>query len=139
VKPILLDINVVLDVLLAREPYLADALRVFSAVEAGHYEAWLSAHAITTIHYLCEKHANRNKATTSVRSLLTHFRVAAVNENSIRNALNSEISDFEDAVTVCAAKEAGAAFIITRNIKDFRKSDIPAILPVMLLTNTDNS
>jgi len=44
-------------------------------------------------------------------------------------ALKPDFKDFEDAVQYAAAKQVNADFIITRNIKDFRKSDIPIASP----------
>jgi len=48
-------------------------------------------------------------------------------------ALNSGMTDFEDAVQAVAAKSAGIDMVVTRNKRDFRNSPIPAVLPKELL------
>lgn len=48
-----------------------------------------------------------------------------VNEETIEKGLNSDFSDFEDAVQYFSALQSGCTVIITRNGKDFRKSTIP--------------
>lgn len=45
---ILLDVNVILDVLAAREPHLRDSAAVLSLVEAATVDGSLAAHTITT-------------------------------------------------------------------------------------------
>ena len=59
--------------------------------------------------------------------------MAAVTDTSIRLALGSPIKDFEDAVTHAAAEESDLSIIVTRNIRDFAKGRITAILPEMLI------
>ncbi|MGB3295387.1 MAG: hypothetical protein WBB01_20585 [Phormidesmis sp.] len=48
-------------------------------------------------------------------------------------AVQSTITDFEDAVTSEAAKVAGAEVIVTRNTPDFVDSLVPAVLPTEFL------
>ncbi len=51
-KRILLDANVVLDVLLDRQPYVEASAAAWAAVESGAPEGILAAHAVTAIHCL---------------------------------------------------------------------------------------
>lgn len=62
------------------------------------------------------------------------FEVASVNKLVIENALNSKFTDFEDSVLHESARHAGAEYIITRNIKDFKDSKIPAYTPTEFLS-----
>ncbi len=59
---ILLDTNVVLDLLMAREPFQQDALKLFSKIEKKELEGYLCATTITTIHYLMSKHSDKKRA-----------------------------------------------------------------------------
>ena len=65
---------------------------------------------------------------------MNRFKVIEINENLLGKALSSEIDDFEDAVIEVSSKEKNAEYILTRNIKDFKKSIINAITPEELLT-----
>jgi len=68
-----------------------------------------------------------------IRLLLSLFEVAPVNRAVIENALDLGFSDFEDAVLVEAARHAGADYVITRNITDFKNASIPAYTPTGFL------
>jgi len=128
-KRVLIDTNVVLDVLLERKPYLAASAAVWDAVESGGAEGYLAAHAITTIHYLAQKQLGTRRAKRVIASLLQVFRVAAVDGDVLRDALQYETQDFEDAVSAAAAQATGCEAIVTRDPKGFRASGLPVLTP----------
>jgi len=43
---------------------------------------------------------------------------------------NEKFSDFEDCLQMECAKSYGAKYIVTRNIEDFKYSEVKAILPM---------
>ena len=64
------------------------------------------------------------------KNAVTHFFViATVNRVVLENAAASKFSDFEDAVLHEAACHAGAKYIVTRNIGDFKNSKLPVFEP----------
>lgn len=128
-KRILLDTNVVLEVLLDRQPYVDASAAVWAAVETGVLEGMLAAHAVTTIHYLIRKEMGNTRATRTISAILRVFAVASVSGSVIQEALQSPVSDFEDAVTAAAARLAGCEFIVTRDPKGFRGSPVRPLTP----------
>lgn len=126
---VLIDTNVILDVLLDREPHLKSSKALWVAMEKGLAEGFLSPHALTTIHYLIGRGQNSGTAKRAVASLLRVFQVAAVNHVVIREALEIPSPDFEDAVTAAAARAAGCDFIVTRDPKGFRGSPVRVLSP----------
>jgi predicted nucleic acid-binding protein len=126
---VLVDINVVLDVLLDRRAHVEASAAVWTAIEGRHSEGLLSAHAITTIHYLIRKEAGVAKAKQTIAAILRVFGIAGVDSSVIHDALELRLADFEDAVTVAAAQHADCGFIITGNLKDFRGSPIRCLAP----------
>ncbi len=106
---ILLDTNVVLDILLDRQPHVEASANVWTAIEAGKSEGILAAHAVTTIHCLIRKEVGNIKAKHIVSAVLRVFKIAAVDGAVIQEALQLPFSDFEDAVTAAAARAAGCA------------------------------
>ncbi len=119
---LLLDTNVVLDVLLARTPFDADAAKVMAAVETGAAEGFLCATTVTTIYYLTAKVAGRKTAEKHVGALLRIFQIAPVTDVVLSSALAGKAKDFEDAVLLEAARAVSADAIVTRNPSAFRKS-----------------
>ncbi len=128
-KSILIDIDVIMDVLARREPFFAPAANLWAKVENKHIRAYLASHTITTLFYLISKVKDKKFAEECVRDLLSVFEIAPVDKPTLLLALKAGFKDFEDAVQHAAAKQVNADFIITRNIKDFRKSDIPIASP----------
>lgn len=128
-KRILFDTNVVLDVLLDRQPHVEASAAAWSSVESGVPEGMLAAHAVTTLHYLVRKEMGNIKAKRIISAILRVFGVAAVDSAVVQEALQLPISDFEDAVTAAAARRAGCECIVTRDPKGFRGSPVPSLTP----------
>jgi len=126
---VLFDTNVVLDVLLNRQPFADDAAFLMSRVERSEINGLLCATTITTIHYLMAKALDSGSAIEHLRLLLSLFEIAPVNRVVIETALDCGFTDYEDAVITEAASHAGADYIITRNIRDFKNSPVPAYTP----------
>ena len=132
-KTVLFDTNVVLDVLLDRQPYAEASAAVWAAVESGISKGMLAAHAVTTIHYLVRKEMGTAKARRTLTAILRVFEVAAVDGAVIHEALQLPFSDFEDAVTAAAAQLAGCECIVTRDPKGFHGSPVRALTPEALI------
>ena len=131
---VLFDTNIILDVLLDRKPFSEHASYVLSKVERSEINGFLCATTVTTIHYLLSKYLDKEKAIASINSIMALFEIASVNRLVIENALESKLSDFEDSVLHESARHAGAEYIITRNIKDFKRTKIPAYTPTEFLS-----
>lgn len=126
---IVFDTNVVLDVLLNREPYAINAISLFSAVENKIIQGFLCATTITTIEYLCAKNIGRKSAKQAINALLDLFAIAEVNQKILVAAIDSDFSDFEDAVLYQAGIYVGADGFVTRNIKDFSLAERRIYMP----------
>ena len=128
-RRLLLDVNLILDVLLDRKPHAEDASAVWAAVETGRASGYLSAHAVTTIHYLNARAVGPKMAGDTTQALLSVFDIAVVDEAVLRSAAALKWRDFEDAVTASAAVRARCDTIVTRNPKHFAKASILVIGP----------
>ncbi len=126
---ILFDTNVVLDVLLDRDPFSDIATKLFSRVERKELKGFLGATTITTIYYLASKVAGKKKADQEISKLLSLFQIAPVNKSVLDEAIKSKFSDFEDSVLHLAAKQIDAQGIVTRNPKDFKKATLSIYSP----------
>lgn len=129
---ILFDTNVVLDVLLARQPFLAVATALFSEVEERRIEGFLCATTLTTVDYLLNKTLPTVQARAAIQTLLHLFEVAAVDKTVLSTAAGSAFSDFEDAVLYFAGKQADVSGLVTRNTQDFVHAEYPVYTPTEL-------
>ena len=133
---VLVDTNVVLDVLLDREPYSTSASQLFSAIDRGSVDAAVCATTVTTVHYLATKAAGGHRAVRLVGELLELFAVAPVDRQVLSSAARLGAPDYEDAVIQQAAAAWGAAGIVTRDKTGFaRRAGVPpAVEPDELLS-----
>ena len=122
---VLIDTNVLLDLILARAPWDAEAARLVAAVVDGRLAGFVAAHTVTTVYYLVEKAKGRSVATTAVHDLLVALTVAPLEGNDFQRALALGLPDFEDAVQVAACLKVGATILVTRNPKDFKDAPVP--------------
>jgi predicted nucleic acid-binding protein len=125
---ILLDTNIVVDNLARRDEY-GESLRIFDACENGDVEGVVTTITIMDVMYILRKHLPLVEARNAIQMLLQIAEVIPVLKSDINTALTGDFSDFEDAVQASCAARAKADYIITRNIKDFEHSSVPAILP----------
>jgi predicted nucleic acid-binding protein len=126
---LLVDTNVVLDVLLDRQPHAESSVAIWASVETGQSQGFLAAHAITTIHYLIQRELGAAKAKQLMALMLRVFRVATLDGVVVEKALRLPMADFEDAVTAAAALSSKCEFIVTRDPKGFRGSPVRALAP----------
>ena len=130
---ILFDTNVVLDVLLDREPFSTTAAALFSKVESGVISGFVCATTITTIHYLARKVLGIDSAMEEIKKLMKLFEVAPVNRAVLDASIYSDFKDFEDAVVHESAINKEAQGIVTRDPDGFKNSKINVYSPEELL------
>lgn len=131
---ILLDVNVVLDVLLNRSPWAAEAAAVWDAHRDGRISAHLAAFSVPTIFYIVRRQNDLAKAHESVRLCLETLETAPVTRSTLELARAQPLPDFEDNLQIACAIEAQVQAIVTRNTADFASSPVPALTPTELLS-----
>ena len=135
---ILLDTNVVLDILLHREPWYANAALIFGLSQQNLIKSYVSASAITDIFYVTQKEQGKKEARETIKRLLQVFYPATVTDKNIYQALELEWNDFEDSVQFTVGKGLSADYIVTRNTQDFVSGSIDAVTPEQFIrTITD--
>jgi len=133
------DANVVLDVLLRRQPFDEPASQLLSRAERGDVQGYICASVVTTIFYLARKVVGLDEARRQVCTILSILDVAPVTGPVLREAAESSMSDFEDAVVAASARRVQASAIATRNVRDFAKASVPIYSPASLLVLLDAS
>jgi predicted nucleic acid-binding protein len=126
---ILIDLNVLLDVLMRREPFFSNAARIWALVENGQIDGYVAGHSFSTLFYLYRRQANSVRAYLAIEQLLQVFSVAEINRQVIEAAARLGWGDFEDAIQACAAGEAGCDYVVTRNPRDYQDQPVKAIQP----------
>ena len=130
---VLIDINVILDVWLVREPFWRDSASLIGKIEKKEIEGIVAPATITTLHCLGNKVLGEDKARQLLERLLVICKVGSISSKTFKQALKSKITDFEDAVIEAVSESSKVELIATRDIKDFRHSIIPAMEPSQIL------
>jgi len=130
---ILLDTNIILDIALERQPFLASAIRLLEVTTQAHITWYVTATTITDLYYITRKAKDHTTARNFIVDLLQFMEVAGVDKTVINAALHSKITDFEDAIQECAAQQYTIQAIITRNEKDFENSVVQVYTPEAFL------
>lgn len=131
---VLIDTNVILDILQKREPFFTDSYRALRRALENDAECLISASAATDIFYVLRKSlGSAQQAKEHIDQLAQVVRFADVQGMDIHTALMRAMPDFEDAVVDAVAERSGVSYILTRNIRDFTGSVVPAILPADFL------
>jgi predicted nucleic acid-binding protein len=127
-RRILVDTDVILDLLLGRQPFYPSASRLFVAFEEGRLEGHVSSLAFSNLFYLLRKEEGGGpEAIAILRKLRLVTRVLTVDEKIIDLALASTFNDFEDAIQYFAAAEWGLDALVTRNRRDYKVSKIAVV------------
>jgi predicted nucleic acid-binding protein len=134
VKRFLLDLNVVLDVLLDRQPHAAWGLQLWVAAREAEIQILFPAHGVTTAYYVTARARTPAFARTAVTELLAVTSIAPVDEAVLRRALGFGWRDFEDAVCAAAAEAASCDLLVTRDPGGFKDSPVLVVDPVTALS-----
>lgn len=131
---IMCDTNVILDVLLEREPFVEDSYKVLSLCEEHKIDGFVSVSSITDIYYLVRKYTHSTElAYKAVGKLLEIVKVCSVTNNDVLTAFQQKAKDFEDCLVATCAKSIRCDCIVTRNKKDFEEFNISLLTPTELL------
>ena len=130
---ILYDVNVLLDALLRREPFYPAAARLLAAAEQSQVQGFLCVSSVNTLYYLVAKQTGSLAARVAIRRMLHIFALAPVNQLVLQSALQSRVTDFEDAVLCESAYHAEVDAIVTRNTAHFAFSPVKIYSPEGLL------
>lgn len=134
---IFLDTDIILDLLGNRKPFSKYAAEIFSKSLQKKIHIYISGNSVTTIYYILCK----NNDETKVRSLITELfdlcHIIPASKEILKSALESDFRDFEDAVQhYSALTNKNIKAIITRNVRDYKKSKIEVFSPGDFLLKT---
>lgn len=130
---ILLDTDVLLDVALDRAPHADSSVALLDLLERRPRMAFVAWHTMANFFYLVRPFSGADRARDFLVDLTEFVTVAPTDTEDFRYAAALDLSDLEDAMQVAAARTCGAQYIATRNVKDFKKSPIPARTPAQLV------
>lgn len=133
-KNIFLDTDILIDFIGDRKPFSRFALTIFVNAYNKKIKVYTSGNSITTAYYILGKQTTEKHARELIIDLMNQITIIPVTENILKNAFSSNFTDVEDAVQYFSALTITNMYgIVTRNIKNYKKSTIPVFSSEELL------
>ena len=124
---VLIDTNIFIDFIQHRENF-SDAEKILKLCATKRINGFMAAHSVPNMFYILRRYFSGEELREILLSLLELTPVISIDHDKIENALKQKsFTDFEDCLQSKCAKDIEAAYIITRNTKDYSESDIPAL------------
>ena len=131
---IMCDTNVIIDVLLEREPFIEDSYKVLKLCEEHKIDGFVSVSLVTDIFCLVRKYTHSTEQTyKAVGKLLEIDKVCSITNNDVLIAFQKKTKDFEDCLVATCAKSIHCDYIVTRNKRGFKGFGIPVLTPTEIL------
>jgi predicted nucleic acid-binding protein len=124
-----IDTDVILDFMIAREPFALDAARIFSLSENKEIIVCTTGLVFSNAYYVLRKLGTHKKVIEKLTQLARIIEIIGLPKDSVIQALGSDFNDFEDALQHYAALAEGVKVIITRNTRDYKNSQLAVLTP----------
>ena len=132
---VLLDTDVLIDVALDRKPFVEYSSAVLDLAENHRIKGFIAWHSVANFYYLVSSASNKKLTRNFIIELLQFIEISETKTEDAIYAANLKVPDLEDGLQIAAAKACGADFILTRNLKHYKKSPITAITPEVFIKN----
>jgi predicted nucleic acid-binding protein len=126
-KHIFVDSDVLLDMLLNREPHFGNTQLLLLESQKRGIKLSTSALVIANINYIVGRKLDARSTRESIIILVNRLNILSFENDIVDQALATNFPDLEDAMQYLIAKRYGCDVIITRNIKDYKHSSIPVL------------
>jgi len=124
-QKILVDTNIVLDLLAKREAFYVEAQELFTLSDKKKIRLFVSSLTFANTYFIFSQSLKMENARKVLRKFKLLVNILPMDDKIIDLSLDSDFKDFEDAIQYYTAIENGLELIITRNLKGFRKSQLP--------------
>jgi predicted nucleic acid-binding protein len=123
------DTNILMDVLLDREPFVAEARKLWFLAERGRIQGTVSALSFPNVYYVARKTRGHEAALAMLKAMRDTFQIVECDAQIIHQAMDSKFADYEDAIQHFSALRVNAACMVSRNPRHFPKSSLPVLTP----------
>jgi len=133
-QDLFIDTDVIIDLLIDRKPHSREVAVIFTLIEERKLKGYVSSLSFSNLYYVLRKFESHNRVMSKLESLSEFLSILKVDQLTIKNALATGFRDFEDGIQYCCARENKRVdVLITRNTKDYKKSEIPVMTPADFL------
>ena len=109
---IFVDTNILLDVLTQRERFYQDSAVIWSLVEQGLVEGYISAISVNNVFYISKKLQNLQYAQELVDKILKDFQIIPLDYEILKLARTLQERDYEDLIQYFSGIKSGSPYLI---------------------------
>ena len=131
---VFVDTDVILDLLAHRLPHYHFSALLFTFADMKKLEVRTSPTVLVNTFYILRKQIGIEESKNALRKLRLLLHIVDSDDRVIDLALNSNFSDFEDAVQCYTVQEHGINTVVTRKIKDYKTSGVLVQTPEVFLS-----
>ncbi len=141
---IFFDTNIVLDILLKREPHYANSIQLVDlALEDDRIQICMAECSLANVVYLAEKETKTGqRGIDKIIAFLKSYSVLSAHKENYILALESPFKDKEDALQYYVALQHQCDYFITRNEKDYKpflSASLPILTPLQFIKEIELS
>ena len=126
-KHLFLDSDVLIDWLLNAMPFSLFTEGLLAESRKQNLKVSTSVLIIANINFVISKKTNGATARRGIKTLVDVVNILPFESDIIDLAVATPFADFEDSIQYNIAERFKCDVIITRNIKDYKKSTIPVL------------
>ena len=132
-KRVYIDTDVLLDFLQDRQPYNKYSRLIFHLGDKGHIQMLISALSFANASYVLRRYISAEQRIGVLSQIIPFVQICDLTEADITQSLSLNFADFEDGIQYATALRVKAQVILSRNIKDYKKSLIPVMTPEVFI------
>lgn len=129
-EKVLFGTDVLLDFYFDRQPFSDYTAKALDLCKKRKIEGYTTPVIIANAYYLLRKDSKHETVVDKLNQLLNLIDIVKVGRKGMIKSLNSKFRDFEDALqNFSAVKKREIEIILTKNIKDFKHSELAVLTP----------
>ncbi|MHC0447201.1 type II toxin-antitoxin system VapC family toxin [Flavobacterium sp. 3-218] len=139
-KNVFIDTNILMDIFANRQPFVHNSLKIYTLGVDKKIQLFSTSNTIITLHYLLKRLIPEEKIRMALDEIIQNIEIIPVDATIIKKSLKSNHKDFEDAIQIVSAQSIhNMDCIVTRDLKDFKFSEINVFTPDEFLTKINNN
>jgi predicted nucleic acid-binding protein len=131
---VLVETDILLDLLLEREPVLEAVLDLFQAIESGQMTGYVTVSCLIRVFHIMEAVQGMESAQQVLGRLMLGLQVCTVDASILQQALTFNCEDFDIAIQLACATAHNLDAVITRDIHNIAGASLKFV-PVSELLN----
>ncbi|QSV65884.1 MAG: PIN domain-containing protein [Aphanizomenon flos-aquae DEX188] len=122
IKKVLLDDDILLDILLERDPFVEDSSKIWELIEAKQVEGYVTLTTLNKIFDVGRDNGGFEIAWEAISEIRSVMEVCIIDDRILEIAHSYHLKDFEQSIQLACAKFFKLDYILTRKLEYIKSS-----------------